>query len=231
MKKFLALILAAAMLCTMTTVIATAATTTDHLVGNGTGDVSTDNATTNNGEYTDGLAEGKNFPNVDGYEISIMATAGSVEHRYAVDITYDELSFSVSTSSMVWDVNTLEYVVKDGGQSLANETFNVAITNYSDLPVYATVVVTDTMKDENEDGADVAAYVDGEDTLLSVNKHEIEDAFNLAGTENVFNFDIKITSDDWGAVSSYYMAKFLEQGNNNPFVMGTMSITLSKNSN
>ena len=224
MKKFLALILAAAMLCTMTTVIASAVS--KPLVGNNAGD-----GTTDDGTYTDGLAADKNFPAAGNYNVEITATAGSVEHRYAVDITYDDLSFNVTASKMVWNVNTLQYEVKDGGEALSDKKFNVAITNKSDLPIYATVAVSDL---DDRDGATVAAYEDESTTTkLSAGKITIEDAVNLAGTENVLNFDVTITTEhntpeEWNAVSNYYAGKFTAQGNDTPITMGTMSITLSK---
>ena len=226
MKKFLALILAVAMLCTMTTVIASAVS--KPLVGNNAGD-----GTTDDGTYTDGLAQGENFPAAGNYNVEITATAGSVEHRYAVDITYDELSFNVTATTMVWNVNTLKYEVKDGDATLSNKKFNVAITNYSDLPIYATVAVSDL---DDRDGATVAAYNDEADTSLSAGKIEIADAVAIENNDNVLNFDVTITTpnnndDEWNAVSNYYAGKFTAQGNDTPITMGTMSITLSKNSN
>lgn len=111
MKKFLSVFLAALMLAGLCAMSAAAA-----FVG---GDASgVDEAT-----YPGGTASG---------DVTITVT-GTPVHKYAVDVEFQELSFTYSTGS-VWNPTTHQYEVSDTGTWSGAKT--VSIKNHSDLSVW-----------------------------------------------------------------------------------------------
>ena len=226
MKKLFALILAVVMICAMS-VSVFAADTTEHIIGNGTGN------TTDNDSYTDGLAENLAFPNAGTYNVNVTATVGQVEHRYAVDITYPNMTFDVAASNLVWNVNTLKYDVKEGNGTTigTDKAYEIKVTNYSDLPVDLTVAVADDVAD----GATVAAHTNANDNV-AFTEARIESAIGASGASvgqaKTQIFFITVKAGDWNAVANYYAAYFTANPNSNgTAIMGTASITISKVSN
>ena len=210
MKKLFALVLAVVMICAMSTSVFAAST--KHIVG-----TYGDNDTVADGVKEDAFAA--TDPNV---VVSITATAGGIEHRYAVDIEYDDMTMSVSGSKLIWNVNTLEYEAEDSNDVAQNTTFNAKVINYSDLPVTLTVTVSDS---DNNDGVTVGAYEKDSDTALSTDPIAIDDA--TSGTATECPFDIQVTSGDWEDVANYYASQFTSNGTTSA-TMATLTITVAK---
>ena len=222
MKKLFALILAVVMICTMSVSVFA---TTEHLIGNNSGD-----GTTDDGSYKDGLAADQDFPSGTTYNVDITAQVGQVQHRYAVDIEYEELVFSITGTELVWNVNTLKYEASTNPAGTpSNSDYTVTVVNYSDLPVDLTVAVADT---KDDDFAVVSSDFNG--------KVELEDAVGVElaaiktlKTAKTFTVSIKpADGKTWADVANYYTNYFADQaaaGTPQPKVtMGTLSITIAK---
>ena len=176
----------------------------------------------NTSTVEDGVTE-NDFAALDpGIEVSVTATAGNIEHRYAVDIEYDVMSMSVTGTTLIWNVNTLKYETEGNATAAEDKTFNAKIINYSDLPVNLVVAVSDS---DNNDGVTVGAYQDNSATALSTGAIKINDA--TSGTATEYPFDIKVTSDDWAAVANYYASQFTSSGTTED-TMATLTITVAK---
>lgn len=226
MKKLFALVLAVAMICA----ISVSAAKTENLVGHGKGD-----DTTNTGSYTDGLAEDKAFPESasKGYDVDITASVGTIEHRYAVDIEYDELTFNINGSTLVWNVNTLQYDYIGSNNDDSNKEYNVTVINYSDLPVDLTVKVEDK---NTADSADIALSEGVNNTFDARLQDAIGSTISTENGSTVINinedakksFQINITSNDWEEVANYYTKHFANNPGATEAIMGTMTITVAK---
>lgn len=219
MKKLFALVLAVLMICAMSVSVFA-----ENVVGK----------RGNTGNYEDGLSD---FPSNGSFSknMEIKATVGSIEHRYAVDIEYDELTFNVDGAILVWNVNDLKYEYKEAEPGSSNKTYNVTVINYSDLPVDLTVVVTDTV---NNDKADISSTFVTDDTNISTGTFKGEvvlgDAIGYnttsirdANSDAVKSFQINIESNDWEAVANYYTNYFATTSDTSA-TMGTMTITVAK---
>ena len=119
MKKILTFVLACVML---TSVFAVNVFAADHTIGGENG-VTTFNPTEQGG--------------------NIVVVVNAVTHNYAVDIEYTNDQLTIP--GVKWDVNTLTYVEANAGtyNAFNAKDFVVNITNYSDLPVNASVAVVD----------------------------------------------------------------------------------------
>lgn len=197
MKKIVSLALALAMLCCMATTAFAVAETDGHkhIVGS---------YKTNN-TVADG-ADGSSFtdPNV---EVSITVTTGSVESRYAVDIDYDTMTLNVSGANLVWDVNKLDYVAKDGSPAATKPAekvwFGATVTNYSDNAVYVTATVNDIYTDANDDGIGVAIVAAKDSEVAKTITHqELGDA--KSGTAQALPFAVMVSCADWDAAAAYH---------------------------
>lgn len=209
MKKVVSLILTLAMVFAMST---TALADPVHVVG----------THGENNAVTDGVEPGSFSSTDPSTDIKISVSTGEVQHRYAVDITYDVMSFNITGSNLVWNVNTLKYESEPGAAALENVRFNVAVTNYSDLPVYLTANAekeADASSDIN-----IAVVEDNTETALAA-KAEIADA--TSGTAQVLNFDVYVSSSNWDAVANYYLPKF--DADTTSVDIGTVSVTVAKN--
>lgn len=219
MKKALSLFLAMMMVFALST-NAFAATT--DIVGTVNGSTSNPHV----GDFTDGVAA-DSFSSLSSPEttIAISAIAGQVNHRYAVDITYDTMEFSITGSTLVWDVNQLKYVNKDTAVPAKNTGFNLKITNYSDLPVNMTAnLTTGNMSGANgcytSDKLAIDVYkgayttVDGAavvptDGKITDTATKIDEA--KIGVVSEFPFSLVISAADeaaWTAVANDYVNYF-----------------------
>lgn len=213
MKKLFALILAVVMICAMSVNVFAE---TKNVVGTIGGNKGIDNGVTD-------------ITSTDpAVKVDIQATVGNVENRYAVDIEYETMSFNVSGSNLVWNVNTLKYEFKAGtdtnsAATATNAEFDVQVINYSDLPVKLNVNCEDL------DGADsivVACAANGD--------HELEDAIGYTpssvkadNSKAQKKFTVTVTSTDWAAAGNYYAAKFTETSAD-AITIGTLHITIAK---
>ena len=214
MKKTLALILAIVMVCAF----ATTAFAADDIVGtvNGTN-------STANGNYLDGATTFDN--NGSSANVAIKATQGNVQHRYAVDITYEDMSFDIATGNMVWDVTAFKYIAVDAGDQNAAPTdtsFNVTITNRSDVAVKYTANISKNF----DDGLSVTTTSAGATIDSAV--------ATKAAVSNTFAVEIDATTS-WAAVRDFYAAKFaandsdvITDGEGNTSIeVATLTVTVS----
>lgn len=209
MKKLFALVLAVVMICAMSTSVFAAA---EHVVGNGKG------GTTDNGTHTDGATS------VDASsqaELAITANIGATNHRYAIDIEFPTMSFDVAGSNLTWDVNTLEYVTT-GATTLENETFDITITNYSDLSVWYKVAVDDK---DGGDGVTVVA-THATSATLATSGVEVVKAVAATHTATTDKFTISVTSTNWTEVAEYWAGKLSTEGVSS-LPMATATVTFS----
>ena len=90
--------------------------------------------TDTNHNYKDGVTSiTGNTNNTTSVEIKV--SAGEYQSRYAVDVEYADLTFSIAGANMVWDVTTLQYVVAEGGTFTAPDSQAIYVYNRSDKTV------------------------------------------------------------------------------------------------
>lgn len=203
MKKLISLALTLAILATLAIGVSAASeypTWYPHMVGTHGLTASDKNNSYKDGVELDDFAS--NNPTVD---VNITVSAGAVQSRYAVDIEYELMDFSITGSNLVWDVNQLKYVpvASDGTAPLSDKTFGVTIKNYSDQPVYLTAAVSDTL----DDGITVATVASSEDTdttAIPISKHPIASAVNNNNQPRTFGFGVNVHSGDWVAAANKY---------------------------
>ena len=225
MKKIISLALTLSMLACMA--ISTFAVGPTSIVGART----TNNPNTSQthlGTVADGVDASNFGTGTSGANVDIKVTTGEVQHRYAVDITYDEMTFAISGSSMVWNVNTLKYESLSDQDGLGDKKFNVAVTNYSDLPVYLTATTAD--KDAN-DFIGVGVYKDETETVLT-GEVEIAAATSVVPyAAQTYNFDVclKASGGTWDDASNYYLPKLgTGAGQQETITVATFSVTIAK---
>lgn len=222
MKKLISLALTLAILATLTI-----GASAGFVVGNRTG-----------AGYKEGATADAFNTVTPSTDISITVSAGAVQSRYAVDITYDTMDFSLSGTNLVWDVNTLKYVVADpndpnvtGTAKLEDKTFNVKVTNFSDQPVYLNASIEDKKPTNGDnDGVTVATVTENgtfEDLFdLATTAVKINDA--VGTTEgSATSFGVNVHAANWTDVANYY-ADILTTANAKE-VLATLTITIAKN--
>ena len=113
MKKFLSVLLAAMLLVSVFALNAAAGVVGNYGGGNG---------------VKDGVADIPEGASTSG---DVVLNLGTVNHRYAVDVTFPTMTFEVG--GLTWNVNTMKY--ESGETTMSDQTLTITITNYSDLPV------------------------------------------------------------------------------------------------
>ena len=86
--------------------------------------ISAENIANNATIYPDGASTSS------GVNVAVISTVS----KYAIDVTFSRTEFSLN--SLVWDVNTLEYVTAED-QDFRETPITVTVTNYSDKPILA----------------------------------------------------------------------------------------------
>lgn len=213
MKKALSLILAIMMIFALSTTAFAAKT---DIVGtlNGTNGTKYE-------DYRDGNTSlvGTN-PSTN---IAITATTSAINHRYAVDIDYEPMSFNISGGNMEWDVKNLKYIVKNGDPA-KNTGFLLVVTNYSDMPVSMTASLATQTTDNDlftssklnldiyegtfteADGVAIAPKVEGVEKVITGEAQTIKKA--EVGQATSYPFSLLVTSDDWIGVANDYVDYF-----------------------
>ena len=207
LKKNLSLVLAL-LLMTATFAVAASAVETAQETPVGTADKGLTDT-----EFTDKSSNGQ----------TISVKVNEVEHRYAVDLTFsfDDLTID---STIVWNVKDMKYDVSD--TTLTNQDRTIAVTNRSDMPIYAYADVRD---EDVADGVTISSDATA-DSRLTVGKATVG-AGNTAGTSTTENIKVSLNSDSWQKVAEYYAAKKVEAADNNSkFTLTTVTVTISKSS-
>ena len=198
MKKILAIILAVAMMATMLAVSVSAAKE----VGG------------ENGITPDAWTSPTTTPGQD-----LKVKVADVTHKYAVDLTFAFDSLVIG-GDIKWNVNTMKYNVE--GRTLADTTKTIAVSNRSDLPVYAYAAATDV---DAADGITITS-ANTETSKLEVAKATRGTTAN--GTATVGTLNISVTSTNWDDVAAYYAEKKLANEIQEEWTIASVTVTISK---
>jgi len=233
MKKTLAIILAIVMVFAFTT---TAFAVKTDIVGEvNTGEAVLDDGKTEAWFQTNGGSTSAN--------IAITAETGNIEHRYAVDITYEPLSFNIAGAKLTWDVNNLKYVQTQASTAMTNTVFPITVSNRSDMPVDLAVNITDKV-DDATDYLTLAFYesdaaVDGESNVTGTKIGGVIDTIiapanigtaGASGSPTDYPFALVATSTNWENVANYY-ANIIAASGDTKAVVANLSITVSMPTN
>ena len=160
------------------------------------------------------------FPSTSTGGQDLNVKVSEVNHRYAVDITFDLSDLTIG-GTITWNVKDLKYDV-EGALTGEQERF-VTVSNRSDLPVYAYATITDT--DAND-------YITVSASNTETNKLNVVKATAGSGTTPGAPKDetikISVNSDNWSDSTSYYAAKKLNE-NKDTFKIATVTVTITKN--
>lgn len=193
MKKFLSVLCAAAMLFSLLCVSVVAAP----VVGSH-----------GNNQITDGVSDFESASSSG----DVTLTLGTVNHRYAVDVTFPEMAFNVG--GLTWNVNTLTYDVN--GTAMSDKTLTITVTNYSDLPVVATGAVGSLDGDATLAG--ISLTMTPEKTTANVS------AVTPGGTEQTATLEASLTSANW----TDSVNKLVASGKTDSITIGTITVTIAK---
>ena len=164
MKKLISIILSLALVACMFGMTVMAA---DHTVGG-----------------PDGVAE---IPANSGLSSDVTLNLGTVNHRYAVDITFQTMTLNVG--DVTWNVNTANYELANAEQT---KTWTITVDNYSDMAVTATVTKTDiNVRDEMS--------VTLDKTTLPLN------AVTVGGPKTTGDVNVTADSNDWNKTINAYI--------------------------
>lgn len=162
------------------------------------------------------LADGAlDIPAEAGASSNIQVSVTDVASRYAVDVTFPDLS--ISFGEMTWDVNTLSYDMAEGTPS---GIFEIDIANHSDKPVlvWGNVEKTDPM-----DGISMSSSV----TFDS--RQRIPEVKPQAAGPQVFSLEITVKPvTDWESVVSYLLENQMAGNAGSTYLIGTVSVFVSK---
>lgn len=198
MKKFLSVLFAAAMLFILLCVNI-AADTTKHVVGNhGGSDTVADGAT--------------DIPGGSSASGDVILNLGTVNHRYAVDVTFPVMTFDVG--GLTWNVNTLTYDMN--GTAMSDKTLTITVTNYSDLPVVATGAVGPLTGDAT--AASISLAMTPEKTEAEIAK------VTPRGSAQTATLEASLTSTNWTNSISALAAS----GKTGSITIGTITVTIAK---
>lgn len=208
MKKLISLALILAVLCTM----AFALDNKVNVVGTYGGANGIDNGFT-----------ADNFtPGAGSVEVEIKVNAGAYESRYAVDIEYNDISFTVTGANMIWDVNELQYVADSGVEFAAPAAQTITVKNYSDKAVGVAANV-DEQPVLTESPMTVTAAVANATVSAATAKNG-----STPGTpgETTVTISVGLKPDkSWNDVATYFAGKL---GVASEMPIGTVELTFSK---
>lgn len=171
------------------------------------------------------------------YNVDIKVTTGGINHRYAVDLEYEEVVMSISGGSLTWNVNTLKYDVVGSDAGLADTPFSVSVTNRSDNPVYVSakiendlddginVSTTKTVTSEGENGQQVESQEAFDLSTPVAVESAAPTGTNVEGEAKILNFNLYVSSADWDAVAEHYGPKLSAD---EEITVATCTITIAK---
>ena len=152
MKKFLALTVSLAMLMGVLTVSASAAymSEANKITGDGAGNTNTAGTAAGASDTTGTVIGTKDVT------VNIKTSSeGGTTHVYAVAVDTTELTFTWSNSATtIWNPETLKYETSTDEGSWTQSSFDITVTNYSDVGI--TVTPSTTTPDSADAGVTVA---------------------------------------------------------------------------
>ena len=145
----------------------------------------------------------------------VNITLDEVSHRYAVDITFS--SMEIAASALVWDVNDLKYVIASGGDEVTDKTYDITVTNYSDLAVKMTGSTT------VENVASSAGISIDMDASNATEIAAVTPVSGEAGVAVQATLKVNVTSSDWNTS----IATIMNGGNSGKIKIGTVTVSLA----
>ncbi len=206
MKKVLSVLIAAVMLISVFGVNIYAAGTTTNVVGS---------HKTTGGSIGDGVEE---IPAGNGVSSDVVLKVGSIGHRYAVDVTFEDYTFSIA--NVVWDVSSLSYKT-ESGDVFTNKTLGITVTNYSDGGITATGTITEPAGDLSDAGISLTMATDA--VAVDVAAVTIGNGTDGATVATTGTLSASLTSDDWDAAVNYLIGKNVAS-----YTVGKVTVTIAK---
>ena len=120
---------------------------------------------------------------------NVTLTVGTVNHRYAVDVTFQTMA--INAGDVTWNVTTAKYELAN---VVTATSWDITVVNYSDMEVTATADITET----NLKGGMTVAF-DGANSL-PLNAVTVGDTEGESGTMTV-----KASSTDWNETINAYI--------------------------
>lgn len=145
----------------------------------------------------------------------VNITLDKVSHRYAVDIEFS--SMEIEASALVWDVNDLKYVIASGGEQVTNKTYNITVTNYSDLAVKMT---GSTTVETDASSAGISIDMDGSNATVI---DAVTPVPGGAGVAVEATLRVNVTSSDWNTS----IATIMNGGSSGTIKIGTVTVSLA----
>ena len=216
MKKALSLILALVMIFAMTTVaFAEEDDNVEPVIGNHTNGTGL--------QETDAWPEGNTAATV-----TINVKAVETVHKYAVDVSWSDQAIALGGATMTWNVKTMRYDTPDPDTSFEPVTWNIKVTNYSDLSVYAYASISDPVDDNMEI---ISTYVS--DNRLEVKRAEAGVGVDGEGnpiegnpTIGLLKISLQpVSGKTWGDVAEYYT---INHPNAESVTAGTATVYIAK---
>lgn len=203
MKKILSVLVAAIMIVGMFCVNVSAVELSNVVGTHGKNNTVDDGVAT----FESGKAEGNVVLNIE-----------TVNHRYAVDVTFPELTFAVG--GVTWNVNTLSYE-SASGTAFENKDLSITVTNYSDLPINANGAITSSADDLATAGISLA-MVDDTDSPASIEVKAVTPVSGGSGEAVVGTLKASLTSTDWIKAVNYLLEKGVQK-----YTVGTITVTIT----
>ena len=197
MKKFLSVLLAAMLLVSVFALNAAAV----NVVG----------THGQSGGVSDGVADIPEGASTSG---DVVLNLGTVNHRYAVDVTFPTMTFEVG--GLTWNVNTMKY--ESGGTTMSDQTLTITITNYSDLPVNAEGTVGSIAEAATSAGISLAMT-----TASATVAQATAGSADTNGTAATATLEASLTSGNWtNSIDALFFAGAQS------ITVGTITVAISK---
>lgn len=196
MKKFLSVLLAVMLLVSVFALNAAAGVVGNYGGGNG---------------VNDGVADIPEGASTSG---NVVLDLGTVNHRYAVDVTFPTMTFKVG--GLTWNVNTMKY--ESGETTMSDQTLTITITNYSDLPVNATGTVGSVAEAATSAGISLTMTTDSATVARAT-----AGSADANGTAATAKLVASLTSENWtDSIDTLFAA------GTQSITVGTITVAISK---
>ena len=145
---------------------------------------------------------------------NVVLDLGTVNHRYAVDVTFPTMTFEVG--GLTWNVNTMKY--ESGGTTMSDQTLTITITNYSDLPVNAEGTVGSIAEAATSAGISLAMT-----TASATVAQATAGSADTNGTAATATLEASLTSGNWtNSIDALFAAGAQS------ITVGTITVAISK---